>query len=186
MKKLFSKPSVILSAFFITTSLAYGEVNTAELSEKISTLTVGMDTLWVMIAAFLVFFMNLGFAMVEAGLARAKNTVNILAKNFVVFAIASIVFYIIGFGLMFGDGNGFIGTKGLYFVNGVVDDYSSLSWTNVPLWAKFFFQLAFAGTAATIVSGAVAERIKFLSFVWSLFKISANGKRIGEVADKLD
>ena len=165
MKKLFSKPSVILSAFFITTSLAYGEVNTAELSEKISTLTVGMDTLWVMIAAFLVFFMNLGFAMVEAGLARAKNTVNILAKNFVVFAIASIVFYIIGFGLMFGNGNGFIGTKGLYFVNGVVDDYSSLSWTNVPLWAKFFFQLAFAGTAATIVSGAVAERIKFLSFV---------------------
>ena len=124
-----------------------------------------MDTLWVMIAAFLVFFMNLGFAMVEAGLARAKNTVNILAKNFVVFAIASIVFYIIGFGLMFGNGNGFIGTKGLYFVNGVVDDYSSLSWTNVPLWAKFFFQLAFAGTAATIVSGAVAERIKFLSFV---------------------
>lgn len=165
MKKGYSKLTVVLSAFLITSSLAFGETSSAELTEKISTLTVGIDTLWVMIAAFLVFFMNLGFAMVEAGLARAKNTVNILAKNFVVFAIASVVFYIIGFGLMFGNGNGFIGTKGLYFVKGAIEDYSSLSWTNVPMWAKFFFQLAFAGTAATIVSGAVAERIKFLSFV---------------------
>lgn len=135
------------------------------LAEKISTLTMGIDTLWVMIAAFLVFFMNLGFAMVEAGLARAKNTVNILAKNFVVFAIASLVFYLIGFGLMFGNGNGFVGLKGLFFVTGTLEDYSALSWTNIPLWAKFFFQAAFTATAASIVSGAVAERIKFTSFI---------------------
>lgn len=155
--------------FLIITTLLFGEdlkgESMADINSQIATLTVGIDTLWVMIGAFLVFFMNLGFAMVEAGLARAKNTVNILAKNFVVFAIASLVFYIIGFGLMFGNGNGFIGLEGLWFVTGTENSYKALSWTNVPMWAKFFFQLAFAGTAATIVSGAVAERIKFLSFV---------------------
>ncbi|MBN2545779.1 MAG: ammonium transporter [Spirochaetes bacterium] len=151
---------------------------TSELTSKleaIETVKVGMDTLWVMIAAFLVFFMNLGFAMVESGLCRAKNTVNILAKNFIVFAIASISFWIIGFGLMFGDGNLFAGLKGLFFVKGADNSpavadaysgvYSALNWTGVPLFAKFFFQLVFAGTAATIVSGAVAERIKFHAFI---------------------
>src|SRR5512138_2113637 len=69
-----------------------------------SSMHVGMDTVWVLFTAFLVFFMNLGFAMVESGLCRSKNTVNILAKNFIVFAISSISFWIIGWGLMFGDG----------------------------------------------------------------------------------
>lgn len=169
MKRFFSKISIALVLFLISMFQVFGEPATveavAEMNNKLATLTVGIDTLWVMIAAFLVFFMNLGFAMVEAGLARAKNTVNILAKNFVVFAIASLVFYTIGFGLMFGNGNSLFGTNGLFFVTGNVEDYSALSWTSVPMWAKFFFQLAFAGTAATIVSGAVAERIKFLSFV---------------------
>lgn len=165
MKKRISKLTLILSLFFTISAFIFPQSDTAELNTKISTLIVGVDTLWVMIAAFLVFFMNLGFAMVEAGLARAKNSVNILTKNFVVFAIASLVFWFIGFGLMFGNGSGFIGKEGLFWVTGTLDNYSSLSWTNVPLWAKFFFQLAFAGTAATIVSGAVAERIKFLSFV---------------------
>lgn len=169
MKRFFSNLMLISVLFMLFSMVSFAEGaavdQVAELNSKISTLMVGVDTLWVMIAAFLVFFMNLGFAMVEAGLARAKNTVNILAKNFVVFAIASLVFYMIGFGLMFGNGNSFIGTNGLFFVTGGVDAYSALSWTSVPMWAKFFFQLAFAGTAATIVSGAVAERIKFLSFV---------------------
>jgi Amt family ammonium transporter len=123
----------------------------------------------------LVFFMNLGFGLVESGFARAKNTVNIISKNFVVFAIASIAFYVIGWGLMFGDGNGLLGLKGLFMLGGAdnspaVGDaytgvYSAISWTGVPLMAKFFFQLAFAATAATIVSGAVAERIKYGSFI---------------------
>ena len=136
---------------------------------------IALDTIWVLFTAFLVFFMNLGFAMVESGLCRAKNAVNILAKNFIVFAISSIAFYVIGWGLMFGDGNGFTGLKGLFLVLGGDNSpltgsqyqgvYSALNWTGVPLWAKFFFQLVFAGTAATIVSGAVAERIKFLSFI---------------------
>src|SRR5437867_4880718 len=112
--------------------------------------------------------------MVESGLCRAKNTANILAKNYIVFAISSVAFLLIGFGLMFGNGNGLIGMSGLWFVSGADNspmsgdmykgDYSALSWTGIPLWAKFFFQLVFAGTAATIVSGAVAERIKFGAF----------------------
>ncbi len=136
---------------------------------------VVIDTVWVLLAAMLVFFMNLGFALVESGFARAKNTVNIISKNFVVFAVATIAFLVIGWGIMYGDGNGFMGLKGLFFINGAdnspaVGDayqgvYSALGWTGVPLLAKFFFQLVFAGTAATIVSGAVAERIKYVSFI---------------------
>ena len=140
-----------------------------------SSMQVGIDTVWVLFAAFLVFFMNLGFAMVESGLCRAKNTVNILAKNFIVFAIPSAAFWVIGWGLMFGNGNPFMGLEGLFFAGGADNSpaigdaykgvYAAINWTGVPFWAKFFFQLVFAGTAATIVSGAVAERIKFISFI---------------------
>ena len=140
----------------------------------IDNVKVAMDTTWTLLTAFLVFFMNLGFALVESGLCRAKNTVNILAKNYIVFAVSSVAFLLIGFGLMFGDGNGFIGMSGIWFVGGADNSpltgdayrgvYSALNWTGTPLWAKFFFQLVFAGTAATIVSGAVAERIKFGAF----------------------
>lgn len=128
-------------------------------------LKVMADTLWVLVTGMLVFFMNLGFACVESGMCRAKNCVNILSKNFIVFAISSIGFWVLGWGLMFGNGNSIIGTTALWMVGGSESDYSALSWTSVPLWAKFFFQLVFCGTAATIVSGAVAERIKYLSFI---------------------
>ncbi len=90
-------------------------------AQTLSKLLVGLDTVWVLFAAFLVFFMNLGFAMVESGLCRSKNTVNILAKNFIVFAIASISFWILGWGLMFGNGNPLIGLTNLFFANGGVD-----------------------------------------------------------------
>ncbi|MBI3046998.1 MAG: ammonium transporter [Acidobacteria bacterium] len=135
---------------------------------------VALDTIWVLVTAFLVFWMNAGFACLEAGLCRAKNAVNILAKNFIVFAVSSIAFWVIGFGLMFGDGTPFIGLNG-WMLGGADNSpatgeaysgiFSALNWTGVPLYAKFFFQLVFAGTAATIVSGAVAERIKFISFI---------------------
>ncbi len=138
-------------------------------------LKVAADTLWVMLTGFLVFFMNLGFACVEAGFCRSKNAVNILSKNFIVFAVASIGFWLLGWGLMFGGGNDYVGTQGMWMVSGADNspatleaykgDYGALNWTGVPLWAKFFFQLVFAGTAATIVSGAVAERIKYHSFI---------------------
>jgi len=141
-------------------------MDVVDYAATLHTLTVGLDTVWVLISAFLVFFMNLGFAMVESGLCRSKNTVNILAKNFIVFALASISFWVIGWGLMFGNGNPFVGLTNLLFANGGVDEgFDAISWTTVPFWAKFLFQLVFAGTAATIVSGAVAERIKFLSFI---------------------
>jgi Amt family ammonium transporter len=147
---------------------------TQGLLEQIGGAKVALDTMWTLIAGMLVFFMNLGFATVESGLCRAKNTVTILAKNFIVFAASSIAFLVLGWGLMFGDGNPFFGTQGLWFVGGADNSpamgdaykgvYSSINWTGVPLWTKFFFQLVFAGTAATIVSGAVAERIKFGAF----------------------
>jgi len=162
--------------------------------EGSSSLRVGLDTVWVLVTAMLVFWMNAGFALVESGLSRAKNCVNILAKNFVVFAISTLSFWILGWGLMFGDGGGFFGTHGLLFLSGADNSpalgkdylsmnpfsttvydgvYSAISWTPVPLWAKFFFQLVFAGTAATIVSGAVAERIKFGAFVIFSFVLVA-------------
>jgi Amt family ammonium transporter len=81
-------------------------------------LRVGIDTVWVLVAAMLVFFMNAGFALVESGLCRAKNATNILAKNFIVFAASTVSFWVIGWGLMFGDGNSFMGLQGLFFVSG--------------------------------------------------------------------
>jgi ammonium transporter, Amt family len=144
---------------------------------------VMLDTVWVMVAGFLVFWMNAGFALVESGLAQSKNCVNILAKNFIVFAISSLAYYVIGWGLMFGDGSPYIGAQGLWFLGGADNSpatgdayqgvYSAINWTGVPLMAKFFFQLVFAGTAATIVSGAVAERVKFLSFILFSFILVA-------------
>ena len=135
--------------------------------------TMIMDTLWVFLAAILVFFMNLGFASVEAGFARAKNTVNILSKNFIVFAVSSLGFMLLGWGLMFGGDNPIVGTQHL-FVLGKTDlsFYDGTLTENVPFWGKFFFQLVFCGTAATIVSGAVAERIKYISFILFSFVLT--------------
>lgn len=155
----------------------------ATLTGSVDTLKVAGDTFWVLITGALVFFMNLGFGLVESGLQRQKNCVNILTKNFVVFAASVVAFYLIGWGLMFGDGNGFIGTSGLFMLGGADNSpamgeaykgvYGSINWTGVPLGAKFFFQLVFCGTAATIVSGAVGERIKLHSFI--LFSLVLTG-----------
>lgn len=137
-------------------------------------LKVMADTVWVLIAGFLVFWMNAGFGCVEAGLCRAKNAVNILGKNFVVFGLSSLAFWVMGFAIMFGDGSSFMGLQG-WFLGGADNSpatgdayqgvFSSMSWTGVPLLAKFFFQLVFAGTAATIVSGCVAERIHYRAYM---------------------
>jgi Amt family ammonium transporter len=146
-----------------------------DVAKRLEDINVTMDTLWVLVTAMLVFFMNLGFGCVESGFCRAKNCVNILSKNFIVFAVTSVCFWLLGWGLMFGNGNAIVGTEGLFAVSGADNSpaggdayqgaYSAIGWTTVPLWAKFFFQLVFAGTAATIVSGAVAERIKYHSFI---------------------
>ena len=125
-----------------------------------------IDTLWVFLCAILVFFMNLGFATVEAGFARSKNTVNILSKNFIVFAVSSLGFMLLGWGLMFGSDNPIVGTENLWILGGTdLSVYDDTLTSNVPFWGKLFFQLVFCGTAATIVSGAVAERVKYISFI---------------------
>ncbi|MBD2164689.1 ammonium transporter [Calothrix membranacea FACHB-236] len=134
---------------------------------------VAENTQWVLLTGCLVFFMNAGFAMVESGFCRSANAITVLAKNLIVFAIATVAYWVLGFGFMFGDGNDFIGLSGFLLPPDLSPltgkDYqgvfSSLKWAAIPLAAKFFFQLTFAGTTATIVSGAVAERIKFSAFI---------------------
>lgn len=147
-------------------------------NKTLDTMSVALDTVWVMIAGFLVMWMQAGFALVETGLTRAKNAVNICMKNLLDYCFGSIAFWAVGFGLMFSNGTGFIGQSGFFLhqtepVQVAQDDgtmkestnFDSLSWTAVPLESKFFFQLVFAATAATIVSGAMAERTKFGSYM---------------------
>ena len=122
-------------------------------------LTIGLNTIWVLIAGALVFFMQTGFALVEAGFTRSKNTTNILFKNLMGFCIGTFVFWLLGYGIMFGAGNGFIGGFELF---SKVDHGAA---AGLPNMAFFFFQLVFAATAATIVSGAMAERTKFSAYL---------------------
>lgn len=134
--------------------------------ESVDLLTVGIDTVWVLIAAFLVFFMQAGFGMVEAGFIRAKNTTNILTKNFLDFCMASLGFFIIGYSIMFGKGSSVIGFSGL-FMSGAENP------SGVPIFAFWLFQAAFCGAAATIVAGGMAERMKFPAYLIYSFVISA-------------
>mgnify|MGYP002855319163 CR=1 FL=1 len=126
-----------------------------------------MDTLWLLLGAALVYFMQAGFAMVETGMTRAKNAGNIVMKNMMDFACGTPVFLLLGYGLMFGGKNGFIGgfhpfALGMEIENGMVD--------TVPLWAHVAFNTMFCATAATIVSGSMAERTKFKSYlIYSIF-----------------
>ncbi|KGF96226.1 Ammonium transporter family [Prochlorococcus marinus str. MIT 9302] len=123
------------------------------------------NNLWLLIATILVIFMNAGFAMVEAGMCRSKNAVNILAKNLFVFALAVTAYWVIGYKLMYGDSvaGGWLYFGGLFFDPTVTADMVT-DGALVPT-VDFLFQSAFAGTAATIVSGLVAERVKFGEFV---------------------
>ncbi len=131
-----------------------------------------VDTMWTTIAGFLVFLMQAGFAMVEGGFTRAKNVVNIMMKNIGDFSMASLGFWILGFGIMFGSGNAFLGTTGFFVLPDTGDLYPSLSTTSVPTLTAWFFQLMFCATAATIVSGAMAERTRFVSFLIFSFFVS--------------
>jgi Amt family ammonium transporter len=122
-----------------------------------------LNFVWTLVAAFLVFLMQAGFAMVESGFTRAKNACNILMKNMMDFSVGAIAFWAVGFGLMFGTTNGFFGTTDFFF-SGATGDGEA--W-NYAFW---MFQVVFAATAATIISGAVAERTKFSAYlVYSVF-----------------
>ncbi|MFH1363656.1 MAG: ammonium transporter [Candidatus Omnitrophota bacterium] len=133
---------------------------------SIADLTVGIDTLWVMIAAFMVFIMQAGFGMLEAGLIRSKNTCNVLMNNFLDFCMASMGFFMFGYAIMFGTGNGFMGFNGWFMNNATQDGH-------LPLYAAWFFHAVFCGAAATIVAGGVAERMKFKAYLMYSFIISA-------------
>ncbi len=132
-----------------------------------------LNAIWVLVAAVLVIFMNAGFGMLETGFCRQKNAVNILSKNLIVFALATIAFWAFGFSLMFGTGNGFIGFGGWFLSSTEPGTYGLEPFPGgLPISVFFLFQAAFAGTAATIVSGAVAERIKFVDFfIFSLLLV---------------
>jgi Amt family ammonium transporter len=127
----------------------------------------GLSTLWVLLSAFLVFFMQAGFGMVEAGLIRAKNAANILMKNLMDFCFASLGFFMFGYALMYGSEGILFGTGG-WFLLGVESPVEGL-----PLHAFWLFQAVFVGAAATIVAGGVAERMKFAAYLAYSFIISA-------------
>ena len=115
-----------------------------------------LDSFWLLICGCLVMWMAAGFAMLEAGLVRTKNTTAILTKNITLYALACVAYYYVGYNLMYGSGNDFVGS-GLMMYGTSADGHSLLS--------DFFFQVVFVATAASIVSGTVAERIKFWPFM---------------------
>ncbi len=131
----------------------------------IEDLGISLNTVWLLLAAMLVFFMQPGFALCEAGFTRRKNTANILFKNFVDFMIGSILFWFVGFGFMFGsDGQGFVGMPNF----GDLSFYHNAA--GLPTEGELIFQTVFCATSATIVSGAMAERTKFNMYcVYSFF-----------------
>jgi Amt family ammonium transporter len=126
-----------------------------------------INTMWVLLAAFLVFFMQAGFGMVEAGLVRTKNAANIIMKNLLDFCFAALGYFIFGYAIMYGGTGPFIGTQGWFLVG------AESAVDGVPLEAVWLFQAVFAGTAATIVAGAVAERMKFVAYLGYAFLLSA-------------
>jgi Amt family ammonium transporter len=128
-----------------------------------------LNTVWVLLAAFLVFCMQVGFVMLEAGFARSRESVNILVEGIVDTCICGVTFWAWGFAFMFMPGNGFIGLQG-WFLNGIPDVYGT---TGVPLLAYWVFQFAFADTCSTITSGAMVGRCGFVGDI--LYSIGVTG-----------
>lgn len=161
-KSIWSK--LMLPVFLLfAASVSYAasaETEASAIAALEETLQNNINIVWTAIAAFLVFFMQAGFAMVESGFTRAKNSVNILMKNLMDFSIGSLAFFLVGFGLMFGAAKGgFIGGS-LFGISEIVSEGGS-SWG----YTFLIFQTVFAATAATIVSGAMAERTKFTGYL---------------------
>ncbi|MEZ4494509.1 MAG: ammonium transporter [Dehalococcoidia bacterium] len=152
--RLLRRPTAILAGAFL--ALALASTAFAQEADPVAGLGADLDRLWLMLAAFMVFLMQAGFAMVEAGFVRAKNTTNILMKNTLDASIGGIAFFFVGWAFAYGSSdssNGFIGL-GNFALTGF-DDYAS-----------WIFQFAFAATAATIVSGAMAERTRFSAYLF--------------------
>ncbi len=172
-----SIPLKICIALVTALSFVFAGQSAAQVDVAVSRDFDAIATIWLIVAAALVFFMNAGFAMLETGFCRTRNAVNVLAKNLIVFCVATLAFWLFGFRFMFGDSPSLvIGQIGLFvdfpFPSAAIPNpfppgFTNLSsqWPGRSFAALFFFQLVFAGTAATIVSGAVAERVKFWAFI---------------------
>lgn len=161
-----SKKILILGLIIVFILMMSGLALAADQGPTPESNAIAIDTIWTLLAAFLVFFMQAGFAMVEAGFTRAKNAANIIMKNLMDFSAGSLIYWLLGFGIMFGiDKAGIIGTTGF----ALTDNFEHLG-LSIPVWAFLIFQTVFAATAATIVSGAMAERTKFASYlIYSIF-----------------
>ena len=144
-----------MAALPLAALCAEGDAPAPATSADIEALQNNLNIVWTCVAAFLVFFMQAGFAMVETGFTRAKNACNIMMKNLMDFSIGSIAWFVLGFGLMFGAGGGFFGAS----------DFAAADYGEGLNWAFWIFQCVFAGTAATIVSGAMAGRTKFSGYL---------------------
>jgi Amt family ammonium transporter len=160
---MFKKLALIFSGITIFTAITlfvFAEDPTAASN------AFAIDTIWTLLAAFLVFFMQAGFAMVETGFTRAKNASNIIMKNLMDFSIGSLVYWAVGFAIMFGaTASGLFGTSGFF-----LSSASPLNSEGLWGFAYWIFQAVFAATAATIVSGSMAERTKFSSYlIYSVF-----------------
>ena len=155
--------AVLLAALPAVALAAETPAPTAEANAAaIESVQINLNMVWTLVAAILVFFMQAGFALVELGLTRAKNSINIIMKNFLDFAAASIGFFLVGYAVMFGPSLGGVIGWGDFAMAGID--------SNDQQWTLLIFQTVFAGTAATIVSGAMAERTKFIGYiVYSLF-----------------
>ncbi len=151
-RRLFVLLWTVAGLALATAALAEDTPLTAE------TVQTNLNYVWTLVAAFLVFFMQAGFAMVEAGFTRAKNACNILMKNLMDFGMGSLAFFAVGFGLMFGASSGWFGTSGF-----MLSDFGRDA--DPWVYAFFMFQVVFAATAATIVSGAIAERTRFGAYL---------------------
>jgi Amt family ammonium transporter len=162
MKKMLRKIPLFAVILWLFPLIAWGADETPTLAsnaDAIKAVQANADYVWTLVAAALVFFMQAGFAMVEAGFTRAKNAVNIIMKNLMDFSMGSIFYWAIGFGLMFGaTSTGWFGTSGFF-----LSDYTPGG--DPWVLAFWMFQVVFAATAATIVSGAMAERTKFVAYL---------------------
>lgn len=147
IRRIFNILLIIGLLFFTRTAFAQDEETTVS----------AVDTVWVLLAAFLVFFMQAGFGFLEAGFVRSKNVVNIMAENLMDTTMTTVGFILAGFGLMFGSGNAIFGTE-WFFLSGMPDIFPGLT---IPTLAFFFFQFAFCAAASTIASGLMAERTNF-------------------------
>ena len=126
-------------------------------------LLIAANTIWVVLAAILVMFMQAGFAFLEAGLTRMKNAAHIAGKNILIFAVCSLVYYAVGFGIAFGDGNSFIGTSGFFPSSNellAIGQAPYSFFTGIPAASGYLFEVVFAGVSLAIVWGAMAERAK--------------------------